>query len=182
MDQNAANSKGQLIAKFGLINALLLIALNLLGYITNTQISFSLLYKILVFAIVIGTSYFGIIACRKENHEGFLTYGQGVGIGFLINALGCFILSFYTYIFVVFIDPDFLANIIMQAKKMMIERGDSEELISTSMEWVKKFTTPFYFSLFAGIGNLFSSLIGVLLLAIFTRKEDPNSHYNSLNN
>lgn len=176
------NTKWQIIAKFGLINALLLIALNLVLYITNAQTSLGYLNSILVFMIVISTSYFGVIACRNEYYNGFLTYGQGVGAGFFINALACFLLSFYTYIFVVFIDPDYLNNILSQSKKMMIERGDSEEIIATSMGWVKKFTTPFYFSLFAGLGNLFSSFIGVLLLSIFTRKEDPNSHYNSLNN
>ncbi len=182
MDLTTANTKWQIIAKFGFINALLLIALNLIVYITNSQTSIGFLNSILIIIIVISTSYLGIIACRKEYFNGFLTYGQGVGLGFFINLLACFVLSFYTYIFVVFIDPDFLNNILIQSKKMMIERGDSEEVIATGMGWVKKFTTPFYFSLFAGLGNLFSSAIGILLLAIFTRKEDPNSHYNSLNN
>ena len=46
----------------------------------------------------------------KDNGDGFMSYGQGIGIGFWIGLVSAVISSIFTYIYAKFIDASFIAE------------------------------------------------------------------------
>ena len=48
----------------------------------------------------------------KDNGDGFMSYGQGIGIGFWIGLVSAVISSIFTYIYAKFIDPSFITTFV----------------------------------------------------------------------
>ncbi|OYU94884.1 MAG: hypothetical protein CFE21_14485 [Bacteroidetes bacterium B1(2017)] len=181
MEPQISTSKGQIIAKFGLIYSLLLIALNLIMYITGMQNQMKSVTFFITMSMILGSVYFGIISRRNNTLGGFITYGQSVGTGMLISLVGGLIMAVYSYLFVTIIDPEMITNGLLETKRQMIEQNKSEEEIEMAMKWGKKLSTPLMVIVFSILLNLFYGLVASLIIAIFTKREDPDSQYNSLN-
>jgi len=109
----------------------------------------------------------------KENGDGFMTYGQGIGIGFWIGLVASAISSIFTYIYVKFIDAEFISKIREKAMEDMEAQGQSEEQMEMAMKFVNMFTGAealLFFGLFVGILTL---VIVALIISIFTQKPRP---------
>lgn len=109
----------------------------------------------------------------KDNGDGFMTFGEGVGIAFWIGLIASALSSIFMYIYVKFIDDNFITMMREKAISDMQARGQSEEQIETAMKFVNMFTGPeamLGFGLFFGILTL---VIVGLLVAIFTQKARP---------
>lgn len=134
MEPKLETNKWQIIAKFSLIFTLILVAVNLMFYITGMQTKLSVVMTILTILVVAGSIYKGILTQRNQVLGGYISYGGGVKIGLLITLFASVLLTFYHYIFVEFIDVDFMDNMIKEAKRQMIEDGSSEEEIEMGMK------------------------------------------------
>jgi hypothetical protein len=111
----------------------------------------------------------------KENGDGFMTYGQGIGIGFWIGLISAVISSIFNYIYAKFIDPTFVTMMREKAIEDMEAKGQSQEQIDAAMKIVDMFMTPeamLFFGLFFGI--LFTIIIA-LVISIFTQKPRPET-------
>lgn len=109
----------------------------------------------------------------KENGDGFMTFGQGVGIAFWIGLIASALSSVFTYIYVKFIDQNFIAMIREKAIDDMQAKGQSEEQIEMGMKFVNMFTSPealLGMGLFMGILTL---VVVGLIISIFTQKPRP---------
>lgn len=181
MEPQAKTSKWQIIAKFSLIYSLVIIALNLVLFILGMQMQMQTLNTLVMLAAVFVSIYFGIVSRRDNTLDGYITYGQGVGTGMLISLMAGIIVTIYTQVFISFIDPDFMQNMLNEAKRKMIEDGRSEEQIEVAMEWTKKIMgSPIIMAVMGILTNLFYGLIASLILAYFTKRINPDSQYNSL--
>ena len=91
----------QIGLRYGLITGLVLIVFGLIlqmtGLATNTWIS-SISYVILIIAIVLAHNAF------KEGGDGFMSIGQGIGIGTLASVVAGTLSSIFSYIYIKFID------------------------------------------------------------------------------
>jgi hypothetical protein len=182
MEPKLETNKWQIIAKFSLIFTLILVAVNLMFYITGMQTKLSVVMTILTILVIGGSIYKGILTERNQVLGGFITYGEGVKIGLLITLFASILLTFYNYIFVEFIDVDFMDNMIKEAKRQMIEDGSSEEEIEMGMKMFEYMKSPWVFALGGFAGYFFYGLIASLIVAIFTKREDPDAQYKSLQN
>jgi hypothetical protein len=180
MEPQVTANKWQIIIKFSLIYALILIALNLILYILDMQNKMNVFSTIALIVITLGSVYFGILSRRDNVMDGFITYGQGVSTGMLISLVAALIVSVYSFVFATFIDPDFMQNIINQAKRDMIEKGESEEAIEMAIGMMSKMNKPWIFALMGLLGQLFYGLITSLIVSNFTKRIDPDGSYNSL--
>ena len=109
----------------------------------------------------------------KESGDGFMSYGQGVGIGFWTGLTSSVVSSIFTYVYVKFIDDVFVAKIREKAIEDMQAQGQSEEQIEMAMKFVEMFTGAealLFFGLFIGILTL---VIVALIITIFTQKPKP---------
>jgi hypothetical protein len=124
---------------------------------------------IAIVVVIMAHKYF------KDNGIGFMTYGQGVGIGFWIGLIASVISSIFTYIYAKFIDPGFTDMIREKAITDMEKQGQSDEQIEAAMKFVEMFTTAealLFWGLFFGILTL---VVIALIISIFTQKPQPET-------
>lgn len=109
----------------------------------------------------------------KDNGDGYMSFGQGVGIAFWCGLISSVITSVFTYVFIKFFDDSMITAIREQAISDMEAKGQSDEQIEMAMKFVDMFTNPealLGFGLFFGI--LGAVVIG-LIVSIFTQKARP---------
>ena len=109
----------------------------------------------------------------KENGDGFMTIGQGTGIGFWLALVSVAISSVFTYIYMKFIDNSMIQQILDKQREAMEERGMDDAQIDQAMTMTEKFMTP---EIILGTGLLFGVVIIVivaLLISLVTQKKNP---------
>jgi len=109
----------------------------------------------------------------KENGNGFMSYGQGIGISFWLGLISAAISSVFTYIYVKFIDSSFVEMIKEKQLEEMEGRGMSSEQIDQAMKFASMFTSPEAIFLFGLLGGIVVTIIIALLVTIFTQKKAP---------
>lgn len=109
----------------------------------------------------------------KENGDGFMTIGQGTGIGFWLGLVSVAISSVFTYIYMKFIDNSMIQQILDKQREGMEERGMDDAQIDQAISMTEKFMTP---EIILGTGLFFGVVIVVivaLLISLVTQKKNP---------
>lgn len=104
----------------------------------------------------------------KDQGDGFMTFGQGVGIGFWMTVISLLVGGLFTFVYAGFIDPTVMDGVYEAQRADMEEQGMADEQIDVAITWTKKLFWPFYF----GIGLFFGVLLAVIV-SIFTQKKNP---------
>jgi hypothetical protein len=109
----------------------------------------------------------------KDEGDGYMTYGQGMGIAFWCGLVCSAIYSVFFYIYIKFIDGSFVEAIKTKQIEQMQERGMSDAQIDQAMGFASMFMKPETMFLFGLIGGIVTMLIVGLILSIFTQKKNP---------
>lgn len=108
----------------------------------------------------------------KESNDGFMSYGQGVGIAFWVALLSTVIAGLFTWLYANVIDPATMDSFYDLQREQMETQGMSDDQIDMAVTWTRNLFWPMYF--FMGI--FFGVLIG-LIVSIFTQKKAPEQVY-----
>lgn len=108
----------------------------------------------------------------KDNGDGFMSYGQGVGIGFWLTLVSTVLSIIFMYVYLNFIDAGPMDLFIQEQQETMEKSGQSEQAIEMAMEWTRKL-----FWVIALIGGIFWGMIIALILTIFTQKKAPEQAF-----
>lgn len=175
-DQNEQSEKATTRSvgiRYGLIMAVVSIAyfviLNLTGVDMSQGIGrwASLIYTIAI--IFLAHKYF------KENGDGFMSIGQGVGIGFWISLISSVISSAFTYVYIKFVDTTFIEQMMDKQREAMAESDNlSDEQIDQAMEMTAKFMTPGMMLVFGIVFGIIIMVICALVISLFTKKNNPD--------
>jgi uncharacterized protein YacL len=111
----------------------------------------------------------------KQNGDGFMSFGQGFGIGFWCTFTSTLLSSIFVYVYVKFIDSGFIDMIKEAQSEAMRTKGMSEEQIEQSMKYVSMFTTPEMILVFGLVIGLFFGLLIAAVVTIFTQKRNPDA-------
>ena len=111
----------------------------------------------------------------KDNGDGFMTIGQGVGIGFWAGLVSGVISSIFIYIYVKFVDSGFIDMIKETQLEEMQKRGMSEEQIDQAMKIAGMFTSAEAIFVFGLIGGIVGGIVIGLLISFFTQKKNPDA-------
>ncbi len=97
----------------------------------------------------------------KEFNNGYLKIGQALKTGIGIALIGAVISLIYTFIFLNYIEPNYMDEMMEIQEQAMIERFPdfTDEQIETQMEMVKKFSTAAMTTAFALIISIFFGFI-----------------------
>jgi hypothetical protein len=158
--------------KFGLILGLISIVLHLVQYaiginpMDNQWISNSISVITTVAVIVFAHKSY------KETGNGYMSYGQGLGLAMVTVVSSLVIGGLYTFIFFNFIDPSAFEAIWEKAAADMEAQGQSEEAIEMGMSWGRKLFWPLFI-----LGGLFWGFILGLIVTIFTQKKEPETAF-----
>jgi len=112
----------------------------------------------------------------KENGDGFMAYGQGIGISFWMGLISVAISSVFTYIYVKFIDTSFIQQMLDRTRESMEEKGNlSDEQIDQAMTMTSKFMTPELILVFGIVFGIIGTIVIGLIVTIFTQKKNPEA-------
>lgn len=160
----------QIGLRYGLILGLLSIVFGLIlqmtGQATNNWLS-SIGYIFFIAVIVLAHKAF------KEGGDGFMSIGQGIGIGTLLSLIGGTMSSIFTFIYLKFVDDSMLQTIREKQIEGMEAQGMDDAQIDQAMEIASKFSGPVAILIIGIIGSVFIGFIISLIVALFTKKSNP---------
>jgi apolipoprotein N-acyltransferase len=104
----------------------------------------------------------------KESGDGFMSYGQGVGIGFWMALVAVPIALLFQWVYTSFIDPEVMNQFYEAQRIQMEERGAPDSQIDLIQENTKRF-----FWIFGFIVAMFISVLLAVIVSIFTQKRNP---------
>ena len=159
---------------FGLITGAGLIVFSLIMFLLDLYLNravSSIAYVVLVAGMIWGT-----LDYRKKHSNGFLTYGKAFGSCFWIGLFGGIVSSIYFFIFIHFIHPGFINELLDQMRASMLEANPnmSDEQIEQAVEMSSKFMSPVMMTLWGFVTYAVISAVLGLILAIFLKKEDKS--------
>jgi hypothetical protein len=161
--------------RYGLIAAIIGIAYFLILNTVGVDITqgfwrwFS--YVITIAILVLAHKYY------KDNNDGFMSYGQGIGISLWCGLVSSVISSIFTWIYVKFIDSSFITMMLEKQEQGFQESGMSDEQIEQAMKFSAMFMTPEALLGFGIVFGIIGTVIVGLLVTIFTQKKAPEQAF-----
>ncbi|MCC9136125.1 DUF4199 domain-containing protein [Pontibacter silvestris] len=146
--------------KYGFVGALIGVVYSLILMVTNLNTNPWL--STLSYVILIGTIVVAMQQYKKSNY-GYMSYGQGLGIGTLVSAMFGVFGSVFTYIYTTFVDPNFMDNMMEQQRIELENRGMSDEQIDQAIAMSQQFASP---ALLVVWGILLYIIVGFILSLI----------------
>ncbi|GAB3326753.1 DUF4199 domain-containing protein [Hymenobacter humi] len=110
----------------------------------------------------------------KENNYGFMSFGQGVGIGTLISAVVGALSAIFTYFYMNIIDPDVVGRMTEKMRADMEARGGmSDEQIDQAMALSGKFMNGPIMIAVVLFTSIFFGLLIALVVSAFIKHSKP---------
>lgn len=163
-------SPSSVALRYGLITGFLLIIYSLILYVTGlneNKLVASLGYLILIGGIIVAYKHF------KRENGGFMSYGQGLGIGTLIGVIVGLLAGVFGYIYTKFIDPTVIQRELDKQIEQMENKGLSEEQIEQAMEMGEMFSGPVAIILMSLLIYALSAFIFSLIIAAIMKNNRP---------
>jgi hypothetical protein len=163
-------STARVALKYGLLAAVVTMVystiLNLSGLGSN-KILASLSYVFMIVAIVLAMKDF------REKNGGFISYGEGLGLGTLTSAVLGLLSSAFTIFYIQFIDSNMLTQSLDQMREELEAKGMDDAQIEQALEVSQKFMSPGIMFVMVILGYLIMGFIFSLIIAAIMRKEKP---------
>ncbi len=151
----------------GLVSIIFAFGIFATGQAANGGLA-SLGFIILIAGIVLAHRAF------KAANEGYMSYGQGLGIGTMLAAVSGTLSAVFNYVYREFIDPDMAARMVEQMRVKLEAAGNmSDAQIDQAISMSTKFSSG---PIGLAFGILFSILLGLvfsLIIAAITKNPKP---------
>lgn len=158
---------------YGVLLALASISLQVISYVMDAHIDRPWWVSFLQLLISMAIIVLGLRAFKMGN-EGYLSFWQSVKTGLAISIVAAIISVVFNYIFITFIDPDFIQKTLDFTREQMQEDGNmSEEQIDMSMQMSAKFMSPWIMSAFSIIATMFFGFVISVLAGLALRRDRP---------
>lgn len=152
---------GLIFIVYGMILQFLNLDMKLMGYLSYVN------YVILIVFIVLAHKAF------KEGGDGFMSIGQGLGIGMLITLVGSVISSIFSFIYLKFIDDSIIQKSLDFQIEELEKKGMDDASIEQAMAITSKIMTPEIMPIVAIVFMAFFGFILSLIVSLFTKKSNP---------
>ena len=126
------------------------------------------------YIIIIGTIIYGTKKYRDDNLNGFISYGQALGLATIIVVFGALIHIIYTYFFISVIDPDYINKLLAATEEELLKKGMSDDQIEIAIAMQKKMMKPVLMTIMGFFGTVIVGVVLSLITSAFLKKEgDP---------
>lgn len=150
----------------GLVMVILTLGLNMSGLEQSPAKWLSLV--VLVGGIWMAHTFF------KQHNQGFMSYGQGLGIGSLLGGIAGLLNGVVSYVYINFIDTEFLTRSMERARADMEAQGKlSDEQIEQALAMAAKFTNGPFMLIGAILGTLLFGFLLSLIISAITKHTRP---------
>jgi phosphoglycerol transferase MdoB-like AlkP superfamily enzyme len=166
--ENQASTKSFIINN-GVILGVLGVLISVINYAFGTHLDPHWSTSLASGIFFIGLIILGISQFKKANN------GQGVKIGVGIAILAALISVIYNYIFVTFVEPDFMAQIMELQNQKFLEQGMSQEQIEAANAMTEKFKSPLITSAFGIIASAIGGFIVSAIAAAIMKKSEEET-------
>ena len=168
-DQQKPTNK--IALNYGIILGFALILISVAVYAMGMAYKQDWKVSVISFLITVAIIALGIKKFKEAN-SGFLTLGQGLKTGMAVSLIGAILLVIYTLVFINFIEPNFVENMMEAGRQKMLDNPKlSEEQIDAALEMQKKFMGPFAMSAFILIWYLFIGFVISLISSLIMQKK-----------
>ena len=171
VNSTSTNSTRSVGIRFGLIGALISVAYFLILNVSGIDMTRGVWnwfgYALTLVLLIFAHQQF------KERGDGFMSYGQGMGVAFWMGLVSAVLGSLFTYVYVKFIDEGFLELLKNKQIEALQEQGMSEQQIDQAIEVSSMFMTAEAILVMGLIGGIAVTLIIGLFVTIFTQKKNP---------
>jgi len=173
--ENSANSKS-LIINYGIYLGVATVLISLITYALGMHLDTHWAVSLVTIILFIGLIVFGIKKYRETN-EGFLTWGQGVKIGVGIAILAALIGAIYNYLFMSFIEPDFMNQAMEVSNQKLLDQGQTEEQIEAINKMSEAFRAPLLIAAMGIIGSAVGGFVVAAIAAAIMKKSEEEETY-----
>ncbi len=104
----------------------------------------------------------------KKNGDGYMSYGQGLGITFYSTLISVVIMTIIGYVYSNIIDPSVMERFYDAQRAEMEKANMPDEQVDVAIEWTQKL----FWVMYVFMGFIFSMITG-LIVSIFTQKKNP---------
>ena len=159
--ENQVSSKSFMVNN-GVILGIASVLFALIMYATGNHLAPHWSASIVNAVIFIGIIVYGIKQFKAAS-GGFLSWGQGVKIGVGIAIVGGLIMVIYNYIFMNFIEPEFMTQMMEVQNQALLDQGMTEEQIEAANAMTSSFSSP---GIMAAVGIISYAIGGFIIAAI----------------
>jgi hypothetical protein len=161
---------------YGAYLGLGLIVISFTVYFLGLEEQRSMIPSLLNNFLIIGAITYSIIMYRDNFNNGLVSYSESLKIGTSVVFFASVLLAFYTYIFVTFINPEYLENIIKIAEQEILNSDPeiSDEDLDLALSMTQKMLQPQWMATLSVLGGTFMGFFYSLIISFFVKKEDPN--------
>ncbi len=163
-------STARVALKYGLVVAVVTMVYSTILYVAglgSNRMLASLTYVFMIVAIVLAMKDF------REKNGGFISYGEGLGLGSLTSAVLGLLSSAFTIFYLQFIDSNMLTQSMDQMREELERKGMDDAQIESALEVSQKFMSPGIMFVTVILGYLVMGFIFSLIIAAIMRKEKP---------
>lgn len=162
-------STKQIVLKWGPILGLVSVVISIITFtmaITNSYLSWVGGVVTIIVIVLAHREY-------KNEGDGFMSYGKGLGIGTLVCLVSATISSILSYLYIKVIDSSYLDAMRDQQISEMESQGLGDAEIEQALEFASFFNTAEFFLIGGLIGGVFIGFILSLIVSAFTKNADP---------
>lgn len=163
-------STARVALKYGLVVAVVTMVYSTILYVAglgSNRMLASLTYVFMIVAIALAMKDF------REKNGGFISYGEGLGLGSLTSAVLGLLSSAFTIFYLQFIDSNMLTQSLDQMREELEGKGMDDAQIEQAIEMSQKFMSPGIMFVTVILGYLVMGFIFSLIIAAIMRKEKP---------
>lgn len=175
--ENQTSSTKQIALTYGLIFGFLSIAFAVVMYAMGKHLDGGSLNTIVSLIITIGVIVFGLKAFKSVN-GGFLSLGEAIKTGLAITLIGTILSLLYTYVFMTYIEPNFMDQVMELQQQKMLESNPNltDEQIETAVAMGKKFSSPAIIMAIGLIWNIFIGFVISLIAGLIMKKAEEQTY------
>ena len=161
---------------YGAVLGLCLVVIATVMWVLGVDKNNSLVPSILNNGLIIVGIAYSVIQFRDTENNGFISYGDSLRLGTSVTFFSSVILAFYSFIFINYIEPNTLNDMLMQAEQAILESRPeiSDEELDLALEMTTKFVQPHWMLILGVLGGTFMGFIYSLIISIFVKKDNPN--------
>ena len=158
---------------YGAVLGLCLVAIAVIMWSVGADDKQSVIPALLNNGITIAFIAYAIIQYRDINNNGFITYAESLKLGTTVAFFSSIILAFYQFIYISYLDPNALSEIMKITEQAMLESNPeiSDEELDMALEMTGKFMQPHWMMIMGMLGGAFMGFLYSLIISIFVKKE-----------
>jgi hypothetical protein len=154
---------------YGTVLGLVLVAIAVIMWSVGADDKQSVIPALLNNGITIGFIAYAIIQYRDINNNGFISYAESLKLGTTVAFFSSIILAFYQFIYISYLDPNALSEIMKITEQAMLESNPeiSDEELDMALQMTGKFMQPHWMMIMGVLGGTFMGFLWSIVILWF---------------